>query len=171
MSPTWEDERDSLCNRLETDFSLKKFSNRDLPITALTSNDKISTDEIFKKKMRHNGQKDLAAIGDTVIDFLIMEHFLETNDQKSAKVQNILREKHGKNRTLHLISKIPAVHLSDYIIKTNNERCAESGKICLAVFFEALIAIIYLENGLDGTRDFFHRISFFENVKKIFETD
>jgi len=116
--------------------------------------------------MRLDGQKDLATIGDTVIDFLIMEHFLKENYHLPARVQNILREKHGKNRTLHEIAKTPQVHLNGYIIKTKNERCAETGKTCLAVFFEALVAKIYIEHGLDETREFFQRISFFENVKK-----
>jgi dsRNA-specific ribonuclease len=167
MSQTWEEQRDDLCERIEKDFSLQKFSNPDLPIIALTTNDTISTDDRFKEKMRLDGQKDLAMIGDTVIDFLIMEHFLKENYHLPAHVQNILREKHGKNRTLHEIAKTPQVYLNGYIIKTKNERCAETGKTCLAVFFEALVAIIYEEHGLDETREFFRRISFFENVKKI----
>jgi dsRNA-specific ribonuclease len=167
MNQTWEEQRGVLCERIEKDFLLQKFSDPDLPITALTTNDTISTDESFKKKMKPNGQKDLATIGDTVIDFLIMEHFLKENNYLPARVQNILREKHGKNRTLHEIAKTPEVHLNEYIIKTKNERCAETGKICLAVFFEALIAIIYKEHGLDEARKFLQRISFFENVKKI----
>ena len=120
-----------------------------------------------RKSPRTSLEEDLATIGDTVIDFLIMEHFLKVNNQLSAQVQNFLREKHGKNRTLHEIAKTPDVHLSDYIIRTKNERCAETGKICLAVFFEALVAIIYMEHGLDSAREFLQRISFFENVKKI----
>lgn len=167
MSLTWEEQRDKLCERVEKDFSLPAFSDKDLPITALTSNDKISSDENFKKKMRQNGQKDLATIGDTVIDFLIMEHFLKEKNQLSAQVQNVLREKHGKNRTLHEIAKTPEVRLSEYIIRTKNERCAETGKTCLAVFFEALVAIIYMEHELDSARKFLQRISFFENVEKI----
>jgi dsRNA-specific ribonuclease len=167
MSQTWEEQRDALCKRIENDFSLPCFSNRDLPIIALTSNDKISTDVNFQKKMKLDGQKDLATIGDTVIDFLIMEHFLDKKDQKFAKKQNSLREKHGKNRTLHLIAKSPEVHLGEYLIRTKNERCAETGKTCLAVFFEALVAIIYIEHNLKGAKEFLKTIAFFENVEKI----
>jgi dsRNA-specific ribonuclease len=167
MILTWEEQRDALCEKIEKDFHLKKFSNRKFPIIALTSNDKISTDENFKKNMRKGGKKDLAAIGDTVIDFLIMEHFLDKKDQRSAQVQNVLREKYGKNRTLHLIAKSSTVHLNDYIIKTENEHCFETGKTCLGVYFEALVAIIYIEHGLDEARKFFDIISFFENVEKI----
>ena len=167
MSLTWEEQRDALCKRIENDFHLKKFSNPDLPIIALTSNDKISNDEYFKKTMKHDGHKDFATIGDTVIDFLIMEHFLDKKDQKSAQVQNVLREKHGKNRTLHQIAKTSSVNLNDYIIKTKNERCAETGKTCLAVYFEALVAIIYIEHGITAAKKFFRTISFFQNVKKI----
>ena len=172
MTLKWEEQRDTLCERIEKDFHLQKFKkNRDFPIIALTSNDKISDDVEFKKKMKLNGKKDLATIGDTVIDFLIMEHFLDKKDQKSAKVQNILREKFGKNRTLHLISKTPCVHLNDYIIKTDNEKCAETGITCLAVYFEALVAIIFIEHGITAAKKFFRTISFFENVKKMHEKE
>jgi dsRNA-specific ribonuclease len=166
---TWEEQRDALCEKIEKDFHPQKFSNRDFPIIALTSNDKITNDENFKITMKKDGKKDLATIGDTVMDFLIMEHFLDKTDQKSAKVQNVLREKYGKNRTLHLIAKTSSIHLNDYIIKTDNERCADTGKTCLGVYFEALVAIIFIEHGLDEARKFLDTISFFENVKKICE--
>ncbi len=169
MILTWEEQRDALCEKIEEDFDLQKFSNRDFPIIALTSNDIITHDERFKK-MKKDGQKDFATIGDTVIDFLIMEHFLKKKNQLSAQIQNVLREKHGKNRTLHEIAKTPEVRLSEYIIRTKNERCAETGKICLAVFFEALVAIVYLEHEIDGAREFLQRISFFENVQKMHDS-
>ena len=171
MILTWEEQRDALCEKIEKDFHLQKFSNRNFPIIALTSNGTISLDASFKKNMKRDGKKDLATIGDTVIDFLIMEHFLDKKDQKSAQVQNVLREKYGKNRTLHLIAKTSSVHLNDYIIKTDNERCAEMGKTCLGVYFEALVAIIFIEHGITAAKKFFRTISFFENVKKICETN
>lgn len=167
MILTWEEQRDALCEKIEKDFHLQKFSNRNFPIIALTSNGKISLDASFKKNMKHDGKKDLATIGDTVIDFLIMEHFLDKKDQKSAQIQNVLREKYGKNRTLHLIAKTSSVHLNDYIIKTDNEQCADTGKTCLGVYFEALVAIIFIEHGITAAKKFFRTISFFENVKKI----
>lgn len=43
----------------------------------------------------------------------------------------------------------------------------QNGTICLAVYFEALVAIIYIEHGIDAARKFLQTISFFENVKKI----
>jgi dsRNA-specific ribonuclease len=169
MILTWEEQRDALCEKIENNFDLQKFSNRNFPIIALTSNDIISQNADFKNNMRLDGKKDLAAIGDIVIDFLIMEHFLDKKDQKSAQVQNVLREKHGKNRTLHQIAKTSSVNLNDYIIKTKNERCAETGKTCLAVYFEALVAIIFIENGLPAAEKFFRTISFFEHVREMNE--
>lgn len=167
MTKTWVEHRDALCLKIENDFHLQKFKNRDFPIIALTSNDRISNDVDFQKNMIIDGKKDLATIGDTVIDFLIMEHFLDRNSKKSAKELNTLREKFGKNRTLHLISKTTSLNLNDYIIKTDNERCGETGKICLAVYFEALVAIIFIEHGIDAVKKFLSTISFFNNVKNV----
>lgn len=169
MTLTWEEQRDSLCDRIEKDFQLKNFSNRNFPIVALTSNDIISKDINFKKNMKKNGQKNLAAVGDTVIDFLIVDHFSTECSQKNAKDLNSLRESYGKNRTLHRISKTVDVNLKDYIISTENDPCWENGITCLAVYFEALVGIIFLEHGIDEAKKFLNLISFFENVKKMYE--
>ena len=55
--------------------------------------------------MKRDGKKDTATIGDTVIDFLIMEHFLDKKDQKSAHIQNVLREKYREKGILHLMAE------------------------------------------------------------------
>jgi len=170
MAMNWAEHRHELCLRIENDFQIPAFKNRDYPIIALTSNDRITQDAEFQKYMKINDQKDLAMIGDTVIDFLIIEYFLDRKSKKSAQDLNTLREKYGKNRTLHLVSKTPAVHLKDYRIRTDNDRCWEIGKTCLAVYFEALVAIIFIDHGIDEVKKFLQTISFFENVKKIFET-
>ena len=95
-----------------------------------------------------------------------MEHFLNKKDQKSAQIQNVLREKFGKNHSLHEISKTSDVNLGKYFITTPSDPCQNTGRTCLAVYFEALVAIIYLEHGITAARKFFRKISFFENVKK-----
>jgi dsRNA-specific ribonuclease len=171
MATIWEEHRDALCQKLENDFQLPKFKNRDYPIKALTSNDRITQGPEFLKHMKKNAQKDLAVIGDAVVNFLIYEHFLEENSPKNAKDLNTLRETFGKNRTLHLVSKTLSVNLKNYIITTDNDPCWERGITCLAVYFEALVAIIFIEHGIDETRKFFKTISFFENVKKMYDTN
>lgn len=167
MTKSWEEYRDELCQKLENDFGLQRFENRDYPIKALTTNSKITKDPDFNKNMKKNGQKDLATIGDAVIDVLIYEHFIDKRFPKNAKDLNALREKFGKNRALHLISKMPPVNLKDYLIQTEDDPCWEKGRTCLAVYFEALIAIIFIEHGIAEAKQFLHTISFFENVKKI----
>ena len=140
-----------------------------LPITALTTNGKISDpkDDVFKVYLKPDYQKDLATIGDAVIDFLIFDHFLDRTNIKQAQDLNDLRERYGNNYTLHFITKNPPVNLGNYIVKSESERCAEMGKKCLAMYFEALIAIIYIEGGFTAAKEFLNRIAFFESVKKI----
>ena len=169
MEVTWGKYRDKICLKIENDFHLPTFKNRDYPIIALTSNDRITQDVEFSKYMKKNGQKDLATVGDTVIDFLIIDHFLDGNSQMNAKDLNTLREKYGKNRTLHLISKSPAVNLKNYLLMTDNDPCWDKGITCLAVYFEALVGIIFVEHGIDAAEKFLSTITFFENVKKIYE--
>ena len=168
MAESWEKYRDILCQKLENDFGLP-FDNKMLPITALTSNDRIAKDADFGNHMKIGGRKDLAAIGDTVIDFLIMEHFLDNTSPKSAQELNEYREKYGKNKMLHKVSKAPNVCLKNYILRTPNDRCWETGTRCLAEYFEALVAIIFIEHKTEGARNFFQKISFFETVEKMYE--
>jgi len=173
LSFKWEEQQDALCDKIENDFHLQKFSNRILPITALTTNGKISDpkDDLFKKYLKPDCQKNLATIGDTVIDFLIFDNFLDRTNINSAQDLNALRERYGNNYTLHFIAKNPPVSLGNYIIKSESERCAETGKKCLAMYFEALIAIIYIEGGFTAVKKFINRISFFENAKKYHEME
>ena len=68
MTKNWIEERDSLCIKVQKKFKIAPFSDKDLPIIALTSNDRIDKDQKFKH-MKIDGKKDLATIGDTVIDY------------------------------------------------------------------------------------------------------
>lgn len=164
MVTTWEEYCESLCQRLETDFNLPLFKNRAYPITALTSNDRIEKDPEFKKHMKKDQQKDLATLGDAIIHCLIYEHFVREFPLKKSKDLNNQREKFGKNRNLHLISKSHSVNLKNYLMTSDNDPCWENGRTCLAVYFKALVAIIFIDNGLDTTRNFFKTISFFNDV-------
>lgn len=167
MSGIWEGARDALCQNIENKFNIKKFRNKDLPIIALTSNDKISTDGEFGERMKKYAKKDLATIGDAVIDYLIIEHFTKTEHSLTAQQINEYREQYGKNEILHKFSKRPEVNLPDDIIWTNNDRCAKTGKVCLAVYFEALVAAIFLDHGIEEVKKFFTTIDFFNNIEKL----
>jgi dsRNA-specific ribonuclease len=170
MSDSWLKQRDDLCLKIQNKFNIQPFQRRNLLITALTSNDKIVTDHDFKNNMKIDGKKDLATIGDTVIDYLIFEKF-KGDRSRSAEDLNYIRETHGNNRILHQLSKNPDIKIDEDILWTKNDNCAKNGKICLAVYFEALVAVIFIDHGIDEVRKFFDTIKFFENVKKVNENN
>lgn len=166
MSDSWLEQRDALCLKIQNKFDIQPFQSKNLLIAALTSNDKIASEPQFNKKMKKDGNKDLATIGDTVIDYLIFEQF-KGDTPKEAKVLNGIRETYGNNKILHQLSKIPSIKIDEDIIWTKNDKCAQNGKTCLAVYFEALVAVIFIDHDIDGVKKFFSSINFFENVKKL----
>ena len=157
MTKNWIEERDSLCLKVQNKFDIAPFSNKDLPIIALTSNDRIAKDEKFKN-MKIDGQKDLATIGDKVIDYIIFEHFSQLG--KTAKELNNYREKYGNNWILHDLSKIPEIDLKDDIFWSGNDKCSKTGKKCLAVYFEAFIGAIFIDKGIEEVKKFFDTLHF-----------
>ena len=174
MSDSWLKQRDDLCLKIQNKFNIQPFQRGNLLIAALTSNDKIVTDADFKNNMKIDEKKDLATIGDTVIDYLIFEQFkgdFKDDTSRSAEDLNHIRETHGNNKVLHQLSKNPDINVDEYILWTKNDKCAKNGKICLAVYFEALVAVIFIDHGIDEVRKFFDTIKFFENVKKLNENN
>ncbi len=172
MSDSWSEQRDSLCLKIQNKFKIQPFQSKNLLIAALTSNDKISIDNDFKINMKNDRKKDLATIGDKVIDYLIFERFKDDfkgENTRTAEYQNHTRETHGNNKILHKISKTSGVNIDEDIFWTDNDKCAKNGKTCLAIYFEALVAVIFIDHGIDEVRKFFSNINFFENVEKLNE--
>ena len=107
MSESLSQQRDALCLKIQNKFKIRPFKSKFHLLAALTSNEKIVSDNEFKK-MKKDGKKDLATIGDTVIDYLIFERFRDNfkdDASISAEDLNHIRENYGNNEVLHQLSK------------------------------------------------------------------
>ena len=83
---------------------------------------------------------------------------------------NEFREWYGKNETLHYFAR-NCIHLQNYILWGPDERKQEKwdhpATCILADRFEMLIAVIYLENGVDAVKEFLKKHRFFDEIDKL----
>jgi len=109
----------------------------------------------------------LGTKGDFVLDFAIFHKFAEKAG--TPKEINHLREFYGQNKVLHAFSK-NILRLQNFILWGDDEQKRkvwdESGEV-LAEYFEKLIAVIYLEQGIDAVTEFLDTYHFFGEIEKI----
>jgi len=152
----------------------KRFKKRELLIRALTRN-AVLNEETDPPELRANGsQIGLNTIGDTVLDFVIIDHFLDQAVESrmgcSPEKLTELRKFYGNNPALHKFAK-KSVKLQEDIIWGPDEitrKVWDDPKTeLLADCFEALLGAIYLDKGLDGVKLFIEKIRFFKNMDVI----
>jgi dsRNA-specific ribonuclease len=161
--------------RVENRFLGERFQDRLLLIRALTRNAKLN-EEIEYPELKANGsQVGFDTIGDTILDFLIIDHFSQ-GSKKREKIRcspdqlNDLREFYGNNLILHTFAK-DSLKLQEYIIwgsdeitrKTWNDQRTD----LLADCFEALLGAIYLDKGIRGAMKFMERTRFFPTIDRM----
>jgi ribonuclease-3 len=175
MAISWDEyvkERSSLA---ESKFLGEQFNDRELLIRALTRNAVLNEKPPYEELKTNGSQIGLDTIGDTVLDFVIIDHFSRESKESlkkrySPEELNDLREFYGNNLILHKFAKI-SMELQHYVIWGNDEEDKEKWNVpttdLLADCLEALIGAIYLDKGTKGVIKFMEKIQFFKNVDKI----
>ena len=176
MAATWEEYVEEQSSPIEDKFlDGEKFNDRLLLIRALTRNAKLNEALEFHEMKANGSQIGLDTIGDTVLDFVIIDHFSqesrETSKARYSPEQlNKFREIYGTNPHLHDFSK-NVIGLQQYVIWGNDEedkkKWAENSTDLLADCFEALLGAIYLDKGIDGVKKFMKNVMFFDYMDKI----
>lgn len=177
MKKTWEDYRNEKCIPVETEILGFEFNNRDLLIRALTRSALFNQAGCLLEHKKNGHQIGLDTIGDTVLDFAIFSHFIDTilheqvTDQK--KLRQIIhgyRQFYGMNDVVQEFSK-DYIHLQEYVIWGPDE---ETRKIwenenteTLADCFEALIGAIYKDHGISGVEKMLEKIDYYSNINAI----
>lgn len=175
MAAPWSKFVKETASRVENRFLGEKFGDRLLLVRALTRNAKLN-EEIEYPELKANGsQVGFDTIGDTILDFLIIDHFSQKS-KKRAKIRcspeqlNDLREFYGNNLILHRFAK-NTLRLQDYIIwgsdEENRKVWNEPRTDLLADCFEALLGAIYLDRGIKGTMKFMENIRFFQTIDRM----
>ena len=164
----WIAYRDEICKPVEKDLLGFEVRNKERLIRALISNAFTNEKVKFEQLKKIPADKSLETIGDFVLDYAIVENF-PIKESTNPKDVNDFREFHGNNKALHRFSK-NHLYLHDYILwgpdEKKRQRWNHQTTVLLADRFEMLIAVIYLEKGIDAVKDFLNKHSFFQEVGK-----
>jgi dsRNA-specific ribonuclease len=143
--------------------------NKERLISAIISNALLNEPVGFEQLKKIPVDTSLETIGDVILDFVIVDNFA-TREQYTAKEIDDFRQRYGNNENLQYFSR-SGIHLQNYILWGPEERKRriwdQPTTTILADRFEMLIAVIYLENGIDAVKEFLRKHHFFEEIDKI----
>jgi dsRNA-specific ribonuclease len=170
-----EDVKDSIdylekiCYPVERGLFGYPVRNKERLISAIISNALINEHVGFEQLKKIPVDKSLETIGDFILDFVIIDNFA-TKDRYTAQQIDDFRQWHGKNENLHFFAK-NCIQLQNYIIWGPDEKKQQKWDhpttVILADRFEMLIAVIYLEKGVDAVKEFLNKHYFFEEMEKL----
>ena len=137
--------------------------NKERLISAIISNALLNEPVGFEQLSTIHVDKSLETIGDFILDFVIIDNFA-TKDRYTAQQIDDFRQWYGNNENLQYFAK-NCLHLQNYILWGPDERKQQKWDqpttVILADRFEMLVAVIYLEKGIDAVKEFLHKASFF----------
>jgi ribonuclease-3 len=140
--------------------------NKKRLISAIISNALLNEPVGFEQLSTIPVDKSLETIGDFILDFVIIDHFAN-NDRYTAQQIDDFRQWYGKNENLQYFAKT-GIRLHRYILWGPDERKQQKWDqpttVILADRFEMLIAVIYLEKGIDAVKEFLKKHHFFEEI-------
>jgi len=165
----WINYRDKICYPVEKYLIGFAVRNRERLISAIISNAFLNEQVEFEQLKKIPADKSLETIGDFVLDFAIIDHFAPA-DRYTAREIDDFRQWYGNNETLHSFSK-NCIHLHNFILwgpdERNQRKWDQPTTEILADRFEMLIAVIYLEKGIEAVKEFLKKHNFFEKIDKI----
>jgi dsRNA-specific ribonuclease len=137
-------------------------------ISALISNALLNEPVGFERLKSIRADRSLETIGDFILDFVIIDNFA-TKERYTAQQIDDFRQWYGKNENLQYFAK-NSIRLHKYILWGPDERKQQKWDqpttTILADRFEMLVAVIYLEKGIDAVKEFLHKHHFFTEIDK-----
>jgi dsRNA-specific ribonuclease len=138
-------------------------------ISAILSNALLNEPAGFEELKKIHVDKSLETIGDCVLDFIITDNFA-TKKQYTALDIDDFRQWYGSNENLQYFAR-NCIRLHTYILWGPDERKQQKwdqrATVILADRFEMLIAVLYLEKGIDAVKEFLKKHHFFEELENI----
>jgi dsRNA-specific ribonuclease len=163
----WDNYRNRICYPVEKYLLGYFVRDKERLISAIISNAFLNEKIEFEQLKKIPMDKSLETIGDFVLDYAIIDNFPKKGNSTPKEIDD-LRTFYSNNGTLHRFSK-NCIHLQNFILWGPDE---EKKLIwdnpptteILADRFEMLIAVIYLENGIEGVQGFLKKHNFFERI-------
>ena len=158
---------EKICYPVERDLLGYPVRNKERLISAIISNALINEHVGFEQLKKIPVDKSLETIGDFILDFVIIDNFA-TKERYTAQQIDDFRQWYGKNENLHFFAK-NCLELQNYIIWGPDERKQQKwdhpSTLMLADRFEMLIAVIYLEKGVNAVKEFLMKHHFFDEIE------
>jgi dsRNA-specific ribonuclease len=137
-------------------------------ISALISNALLNEPVGFERLRSIRVDRSLETTGDCILNFVIIDNFA-TKERYTAQQIDDFCQWYGKNENLQYFAK-NGIQLHKYILWGPDERKQQKWDqpttTILADRFEMLVAVIYLEKGIDAVKEFLHKHHFFTEIDK-----
>lgn len=123
---------------------------------------RLENNDLFKEALTHSSYayehgvlsyERLEFLGDAVLELVFSDYIYKTTNDPEG-VMSKLRSHYVCENALCEYAK--SINLKDYIRMGNGLK--EANKTIIADVFEAIIAVIYLEHGIDKVKDLFNQI-------------
>lgn len=165
----WLAYRDELCKSVEKDLFGYPVRNKERLISAIISNAMLNEGVRHSELSKIRMDTSLETIGDFILDYIIIDNFA-SKDCHTAKEIDDYRKIYGGNEILQEFSK-KCIKMQDFILWGPDEirlkKWDQPTTKILANRFEMLIAVIYLENGINAVKEFLKKNNFFEEIDNI----
>jgi dsRNA-specific ribonuclease len=165
----WTDYKNRICYPVERYLFGFAVKDKERLISAIISNAFLNEKIEYEQLRKIPVDMSLETIGDFVLDFVIIDNFA-LEGKYSAKEIDDFRQFYGGNDALHAFAK-NRIRLQYFILWGPDEWKRAiwdlPGTRILADRFEMLIAVIYLEKGVDAVRGFLNKHNFFKAIETI----
>jgi ribonuclease-3 len=166
-STGWVEYQNRICYPVERYLLGFAVRDRERLISAIISNAFLNEKIEFEELRKIPADPSLETIGDFVLDFVIIDHFAREGKYTAKEIDDF-RQFYGSNDALHAFAR-NVLNLHTFIVWGPDEWKRSiwdvPGTRILADRFEMLIAVIYLEKGIEAVKEFLERYRFFENAK------
>lgn len=163
----WTEYAGRLCYPAERYLLGFAVKDRKRLISAIISNAFLNEKIEFEELREIPADTSLETIGDFVLDFVIIDHYA-TEGKYTAQEIDDFRQVYGSNESLHAFAK-DRLSLHAFIVWGPDEWKRKiwdvPGTRILADRFEMLVAVIYLEQGVEGVKAFLDRKRFFDVLR------
>ena len=160
---------DKICYPVERYLLGFAVRNKERLVSAIISNALINEPAGFEELCGIHVDKSLETIGDFILDFVIIDNFA-TKERYTAEQIDDFRQFYGNNENLQYFAR-NCIQLQNFILWGPDERKQQKWEqpttVILADRFEMLVAVIYLEKGVDAVKGFLRKHRFFEEIDRI----
>jgi dsRNA-specific ribonuclease len=160
---------DRICYPIERYLIGHRLQNKELLISAIISTALLNEPVGFEQLEKIPVDMSLETIGDVILDFVIIDAFAQEG-RYTAKEIDDFRQWYANTVNLHSFSR-DRLHLQNYILWGPDERKRQiwnqPSTTILADRLEMLLAVIYLEKGIDAVKEFLGKHHFFEEIDRM----